>query len=113
MICADTERNGVTMTLDELEAKFSAANDEEYIQFDRVKNKRSARADLHAFLLLDELQPHIAGDGNGDMVSAAEHDEFYLCIDTEKLAEVITDEQIIELVRCGVMYSEASLMMFA
>jgi hypothetical protein len=36
------------------------------------------------------------------MIEAAEHDVFYLNIDVDTLDAVITDEQILELVRCGV-----------
>ncbi len=74
--------------------------DDDYIDFDGVQNKRSKRPDLHAFLLLDELFP-----GDTDLVSAAEHDEIYLDIDSDKLDD-LTDEQIQELVRCGVRFSK-------
>lgn len=73
--------------------------DWEFLKFERVENKRSQRPDLHAFLLLDELLP-----GNSDIVSAAEHDVIYLDVDAEKLAEVITESQVVELRRCGVIY---------
>lgn len=85
-----------------LHDRFEAVNDE-YLKFERVENKRSNRPDLHAFLLLDELQPNTR-----DMVSASEHDEIWLDIDCEKLLETITDAQILELVRCGVLYYEDS-----
>jgi hypothetical protein len=73
--------------------------DDEYIKFERVENKLSSRPDLHAFILLDQLCPH-----DSDMVSAAEHDEIYLDIDMDKLAEVVTEDQVCDLVRCGVRY---------
>lgn len=82
----------------------------EYIKFERIEHKLSSRTDLHAFLLLNSLQP-----GTGDMISASEHDEFWLDINCEQLAAVITDEQIRDLVRCGVRYDEDldSLCMFS
>lgn len=80
---------------------------EEYIQFDRVQNKRSNRPDLHAFLLLDELFPE-----NRDMVCAARHDEIFLDV-SEDDAGTLTDEQIIELIRCGVRFGDGGLVMFA
>lgn len=94
------------MTLEERFEQFS----DEYIKFESVENKRSQRPDLHAFLLLDELQP-----GDSDLISASEHDEFFFGIDLEKLEEVVTDEQILELVRCGVRLDSSvdSLCMFA
>lgn len=94
------------MTLDEMEDLFDDDGDE-YLKFERVENKRSSRPDIHAFILLNELVP-----GTRDMIAAAEHDEIYLDVDPETLAEVATEEQIIELIRCGVRYSDDSLRMF-
>lgn len=87
------------MTLNERFEQFEG----EFLKFDRIENPRSRRADLHAFLLLDELQPP-EGDGT-DIISNAEHDQFWIDIDCEKL-NAITDAQILELVRCGVMCDE-------
>jgi len=78
----------------------------EYLEFDRITNKRSNRPDLHAFLLLDELFP-----GTSDIVSCSSHDEFGLDIDSDDI-EKLTEEQICELVRCGVMCYEDSLCFF-
>jgi hypothetical protein len=75
--------------------------DDEYIKFERVENKLSSRPDIHAFILLNQLQP-----GTRDLVSAAEHDEIYLDIDVDKLAEVITEDQVRDLARCGVRYDD-------
>jgi hypothetical protein len=91
----------------------SGESSDEFLRFERVKNKRSNRPDLHAFLLLDELQPSAK---SRDIVSAAEHDQIWLGIDTGKLAEVITSEQVLELIRCGVIIDEhddGGLFMFA
>jgi hypothetical protein len=94
------------MKLDEMANLFSDENDERG-KFDRVKNRLHKRPDLHAFLLLDQLVP-----GNFDMVSAAAHDEIFLDTNPEKLAEVAAREQVIDLIRCGVRYSDDSLCMF-
>lgn len=80
---------------------------EEYLEFGRVEKKRSSRPDLHAFLMLDELFP-----SHRDMVCAASHDEIYLDIE-ESQASSLTDEQILELIRCGVRFSNGSVCMFA
>lgn len=89
--------------------RFEEVNDD-YLKFDRIENKRNQRPDLHAWLLLDELFPH----PGHDMVSAAEHDEIWLDVEGEKL-ETLTDEQILELVRCGVRHDDEHdcLAMFA
>lgn len=71
----------------------------EYQEFGRVQNKRSSRPDLHAFLLLNELIP-----SDHNIVAAAEHDEIYLAIGLDVLAERISAEQALELRRCGVRY---------
>jgi hypothetical protein len=88
---------------------FEKYNDE-FCKFENVQNKLSNRPDLHAFILLDKLVP-----GNSDIISASEHDEFYLDIDIQKLEQVITEEQIVDLVRCGVRYDTGydCLSMFA
>lgn len=98
------------MTRERLEQILGNDHDDEYLKFDRVTEKRSNRPDLHAFLLLDHLQP-----GTGDMVSAAEHDEFYLSINLDDLADVISEDQVVELVRCGVRLDSSGdgLAMFA
>ena len=79
---------------------------DEFLKFDRITDKHSKRADIHAFILLDRLTP-----GDCDMVSAAEHDEIWL-EPGEDVIEKLTEEQVIELTRCGVRYSEDSLCMF-
>lgn len=93
----------------ELHERFEQIDDE-YLKFDRVETKFSNRPDLHAFILLDKLVP-----GDRDLISCAEHDEFFFDIDPDTLNGVVTDEQLVELVRCGVRYdaSNDSLCMFA
>ena len=70
---------------------------DEYLEFKKVENKLSSRPDLHAFILLDRLVP-----GHRDIVTEAAHDEIFLDTDTEELAKVATEEDIISLIRCGV-----------
>jgi hypothetical protein len=83
--------------------------DDEFLKFDRVKEKFSLRPDLHAFILLDKLLP-----GAHDMVAAAEHDEIYLYPDPEELLKVATKDQLRDLHRCGVRANENGyLCMFA
>jgi hypothetical protein len=90
-----------------MEEALGKYNETDFLEFDSVENKRSGRADLHAFLLLDSLVP-----GARDMVSAAEHDEIFLEVDVSKLAELITMDQVRELSRCGVRFSDGCLAMF-
>lgn len=96
------------MTEDTLHALFEKHNGE-YLKFDRVEKKRSNRPDLHAFLLLDELSPDAA-----DIVAAAEHDEIFLDVTPGLLFQQANEEQIVELIRCGLRYDRSldSLCMF-
>lgn len=85
------------MDLEETFDKF----EEEYLQFNRIEKPLHRRPDLCAFLLLDRLVP-----GTGDMVSDVTHDEIWLDVDCDQLADVATEEDIMTLVRCGVMYDD-------
>lgn len=94
--------------MEDIETVFEKYMEDEFLKFDRVQEKLSQRPDLHAFLLLDSLVP-----GKGRIVSAAEHDEIYLGVDLAELAESsITEDQVRDLVRCGVREDEESLCMF-
>ena len=71
----------------------------EFLKFERVENKLHPRKDLCAFLLLDKLVPDTR-----NIVAAAQHDEIYLGTECSTLAKVATEEDIINLIRCGVRY---------
>lgn len=98
------------MTLNEMKKCFDDANDQ-YCQFENVENKLSKRADLHAFIILDRLD-----DGSSeyydDIVVSSHHDEICLGVDAQIVAKHITKEQIVDLVRCGVRFSDDAFMMF-
>ncbi len=82
----------------------------EYLEFKKIKNKLNHRPDLHAFLLLDSLSKK---NDNSDMISYSAHDEFFLSVAPEDIKDV-TEDQIIELIRCGVRISnEGGFCMFA
>ena len=74
-------------------------HDDEYLKFDQIDNPPSKRPDLCAFLLLDKLVP-----STEDIITASEHDEFFLSIDCNKLSEIATENDIIYLIRCGIRY---------
>ena len=73
----------------------------ESCHFEREKNPRHQRKDLCAFLLLHELAPNVH-----DMVSCAEHNEILLDVNTHVVAARATEEQIITLIRCGIVFVE-------
>lgn len=98
------------MTEDKLRELFDKFSEEKGIfDFDLIENKYSQRSDLHAFILLDKIFPD-----KTDIICHAEHDEIFIGVRIEELAPVITEDQILELVRCGVSYdsSHDSLYMF-
>jgi hypothetical protein len=90
----------VNLNLSEL---FDMTYADEYIKFDRIENKFSKRADIHAFILLDSI---ISSDTWGDIIAAAEHDQVWLNVNSDELAEKATPEQIRDLIRCGVSYDK-------
>ena len=94
------------MNIEEIFEKYH----DEFLNFNDIEEKRSNRPDLHAFLVLDSLVP-----GNIDMVLAAEHDEIFLDVSPDRLSKVATEDQIRDLIRCGVRLDvdTDSLCMFA
>lgn len=75
-------------------------NDDEYLKFDRIESPLHPRPDVCAFLLLHAICP-----GSNDIIGGAEHDIIFLNVDEEELNEAATVENIVTLVRCGVVYS--------
>ena len=78
-------------------------HDNEYLKFHRVIHKYSQRHDLHAFILLDKIFP-----SNKNIICYAEHDRIWL----ESSVEELTENQIVDLVRCGVQLEDDSLWMW-
>lgn len=89
------------MDTTQLQALFEK-HEGEYYKFSRVENKYSRLHDLHAFILLDKILAN--SENHLEMISAAGHDEIFLAVNVEELAKLITEEQVIELIRCGVRY---------
>lgn len=81
-------------------------NENEYNEFENVKNKRSMRSDVHAFIILSELFPK-----QGGLIAAAMHEEIILDVSEDEI-DSLSDEQILDLYRCGVRYDEYCLAMF-
>ena len=85
------------MSID-IQAEYEKLEDER-LKFEDIEPKLSSRPDIHAFILLNQLLP-----GDRDMVSAAKHDQIWLDVDLEKLAEVATADHIRQLWACGVYF---------
>lgn len=74
-------------------------DNDEFLKFDNVPEKKATRPDLHAFIVLAELDP-----GNRDVLASSGHDEVWLSFDPEVVFSKITEAQALDLVRCGVLY---------
>jgi hypothetical protein len=83
--------------------------EDDFLRFEFVENKKHRRPDICAFIILNELVP-----SDTDIISAAEHDEIFLNVNLDDLVKVITEDQVHDLVCCGVRYSDEydSLCMF-
>lgn len=84
----------------DLEVIFDKYEDE-HLKFESIQNPLHPRPDICAFLLLHNLVP-----SGKDIVSAAGHDEIWLDVSPESVAQVATEEDILTLIRCGVMLSD-------
>lgn len=84
--------------------------EDDFLKFDGVESKFSTRPDLHAFIFLDRLLP----ETDRDIVCSAGHDQIWLDVSVEILNPLITDDELRDLVRCGIMYdTDDGLTMFA
>lgn len=86
------------MDISKMKDLFSIYSESDYLKFDKIISKFSKKRDLHAFILLDNMFP----DDKSMMISNTRHDEINLYVDIEELSQVITEDKILELVRCGV-----------
>ncbi len=86
--------------------RFTTLSNPEFTQFDKVKDKRSNRPDLHAMLLLSELFPR-----DKPMICSAYDDRIFFDVHETEI-ETLTDEQIIELAQCGVQFTKYGLCMW-
>ena len=66
---------------------FEAANNKEHVPYPcktHIKNPRSSREDLHAMLLLAELDP-----SERDIISCGEHDQVWFGVEPEWLSKLL------------------------
>jgi hypothetical protein len=85
------KKHKTTSILDRFEAVKS-----DFGKFDKVENKLSQRMDIHALVILDKLFP-----GNENIIYNSTDNRVYLDIEN-KLLETLTDDNILELVRCEI-----------
>jgi hypothetical protein len=104
------------MTAEELE-EFMRENDDEFLFSGHIPPERrlSHRKDINAFMILDKLLPPKPDQKHGppDIVCSAEHDKIWLEPGFEEMAQAgITEEQALDLIRCGCMVDDDGLSMF-
>lgn len=77
---------------------------DDFLDFHKIPESERpfSSPDLCAFALLDKKFPV---ERELDMVSAAEHDQIWLRIQRKEIIQ-LTDDEILYLTRCGVMYEE-------
>jgi hypothetical protein len=81
---------------------------EEFLEVERISERHSTRNDLNAFMILDRLVPGMTCD----IVSGAEHDMIWLDFIEHDLNAAATDEDIKNLIRCGVSMQDGALVMY-
>lgn len=74
---------------------------EEYLKFDRVENPLHPRPDICALLMLDKIMPK----SSGNIISDAFHEEVFLAVDVDTFLIIATEEEVIDLIRCGITYN--------
>lgn len=97
------------MTLNEMKELFEIHNDS-FLKFEEIneKNHKHPRRDICAFLIIDGLQQK----SNSSIISGAQHDKIWIDGDLEKIAELIDNDTVIDLIRCGIFIDEGSFAMF-
>lgn len=94
--------------------KFSDDDDDEFLKDERIKPERRLhrRPDINAFLLLDKLAGELHEGADRDIICSASHDEFSLHLDPKDVCKHATEEDIRDLIRCGVRI-DGGFVMFA
>lgn len=78
------------------------ANSKTHGEFFRVRKQLHPRSDIHAFLLLASILP----PGENTIIAGADHDKIFLECNVDDLVNRITEDQIIELIRCRVFLED-------
>jgi len=87
--------------IDAVELLFEKFFEQEFLEFDRIKNKKGSCPITHAFRMLDELFPSKTAV---PMVTNIWDEDCSLRPSFEDV-EKLTEEQVLDLVRCGVTFS--------
>lgn len=101
------------MTADDIAAAFERHSDE-YLKWDRVpaERRRHCRKDIHVFLTLHDKFPSDQGERGVDIISWSSHDEYGFIVDARD-KNTLTDEDVCDLVRAGLMLGDEGFWMFS
>lgn len=88
--------------IDAVSARFDKFFDKEFMEFQRIKDKKGSCRVTHAFRMLDILFP---SDNASDMIVHIWGEDASLRPTFENV-ETLTEDQILELVRCGVSFEQ-------
>jgi hypothetical protein len=74
---------------------------DEFLRHKNIENPMHRQADLCAFLMLDKIAPL---NNDRDIIISSQYDEITLAFDPKKVALYATEQEIIDLIRCGLRY---------
>ena len=88
---------------------FKEQEEFEFNHFERIVNPKSLRQDVCAILILDSLIP----SGNNLIQSIESYNDgnlmyFILNVSDVEIEELLTEDDIVDLLRCGVFYDHIS-----
>ena len=92
------------MNIQELKKLFKKHSENEYIEFEKVENKKSKFADIHGLLLLEEKFP--PNEISHGILDNFDYETATINIEIEEDNIPLTENDIIELLRCGIDYDE-------
>jgi len=78
-------------------------HDHEFVEFKRIKNALHPSRDFNGMFLLSSLNKDHKSSKE-KLISWAESDVIGFNVDVDTIAKNITEEQIITLIRCGVLF---------
>lgn len=85
-----------------IEQRFEQYEDE-YLNYRVDPNLLYKRHDVIVINVIDNLIP-AQNECSPDLIVSASRDEIFFGIDAEKFSDIVTDDQLILLIRCGLRY---------
>lgn len=92
-------------SIEEIYEFCESISDDEYLEFYKVEPKLSQIPMLHAFIRLEQWF------ASSDIIVGTSHDEIHLNYDVEDFL-ALDEQQLLELVRCGVRVEHNGVRMF-